>query len=540
MTTTLNWASPLTWLTALVLLVILGVQGWFLVRTHSLSPGRRLLKIVLNLILWLVVLAYFLQFRWPLTNPSRHVLLVGNDAPRGFVQRVSDSLHVTETVTPRTFNEAVDSVTVVGQDFPRETLTQLSSSAVQWVPYNPLNRVQGLHYKGLLRQGEQQTVTGWVQSSDKQTLAVRYGNVTLDSTAVPAGESPFTLRFPAFVRGRNQMELVLGGKAIDTVRFFTRAAQPLTVQFILSNPDFETKTLADWLGKQGYAVQLSATLSKNVSSAVSINQSKNSGKKVPNIVITDPSNAANAVVKKAVADGRTVFFLNLATPETDSRLINQALGSRFQVRRVSTDPTVPIGANLTALPYQFGSSLTQFPVAGYPIAIQRTNGRVGISLLSETYPLALSGDSLAYSRIWTSVLAQLYPTDNNVIQVQAPLYVGLPTELRTNNLTTKAAAIRAGGDTTRLQPAPLNEQSASTRVTFAQTGWQPVQDSLMVYVSNGAQARRAGVNQFVQAHDQQQLLPARTQPERYAQVPNWVWLVALIVCFTALWVEPKL
>lgn len=539
MTTTLDWASPLTWLTALVLLVLLVVQGWLLFRNRSLSPGRRLVKAGLNFLLWLVVVAYFLQLRWPLASPTRHVLLVGNDVPRAFVQRVSDSLHVAERVTPRAFKEAVDSVTLVGQDFPRETLTRLSGSAVQWVPYNQPDQVQGLHWKGLLRQGEQQEVTGRVQSSGKQTLAVRYGKLTLDSLTVPAGESPFTLRFPAFIRGRNQAELVLDGKAIDTLRFFTRASRPLTVQFVLSNPDFETKTLADWLGKQGYTVQLSATLSKNASSAVSINQSKNATKKVPDIVVTDPSNASNAVVKKAVADGRTVFFLNLATPETDSRVINQALGSRFQVRRISTDPTVPVGTNVTALPYQFGASLTQFPVTGYPIAIQRANGRVGISLLSETYPLALSGDSLTYSRIWTSVLAQLYPTDNNVVQVEAPLYVGLPAALHTNSLTTRAITIRAGGDTTRLEPSPLNEQSASTRVTFGQDGWQPVQDSLMVYVRNASQAQRSWVNQFVLAHDRQQLLPARPQPDHYAEVPNWVWLMLLIICFTALWVEPK-
>jgi hypothetical protein len=540
MTTTLDWASPLTWLTALVLLLILSVQGWLLFRNHTLSPGRRLLKGVLNLLLWLVVVAYFMQLRWPLANPTRHVLLVGNDVPRTFIRGVSDSLHVTETVTPKTFKGAVDSVTLVGQDFPRETLTQLSRAAVQWVPYNRPDQVQDLHYKGLLRQGERQEVTGWVKSSGKQTLAVRYGKLTLDSLTIPAGESPFTLRFPAFVRGRNQTELVLNGKTIDTLRFFTRATRPLTIQFVLSNPDFETKTLADWLGRQGYTVQLSATLSKNVSSAVSINQSKSATRKVPDIVVTDPSNAGNAVVRKAVADGRTVFFLNLSTPETDSRVINQALGSRFQVRRISTDPTVPVSANVNALPYQFGTSLTQFPVTGYPIAIQRANGRVGISLLSETYPLALSGDSLTYSRIWTSVLAQLYPTDNNVVQVQAPLYVGLPATLHTNNLTTKAIAVRAGGDTIRLQPSPLNERSASTRVTFGQDGWQPVQDSLLVYVRNTSQAQRSFVNQFILAHDRQQGLPARDQPERYAQVPDWVWLMLLIVCFTALWVEPKI
>jgi hypothetical protein len=53
------------------------------------------------------------------------------------------------------------------------------------------------------------------------------------------------------------------------------------------------------------------------------------------------------------------------------------------------------------------------PFVGYPVAIQKTATKIGLSLISETFPLKLSGDSAAYERIWTSILTQLQPAFND-------------------------------------------------------------------------------------------------------------------------------
>lgn len=553
---TINWTSPITWFIALALLILLSVQLWLIIRSPSISTGRKWVRVGLNGLLWLLVAAYFGQLRWLISRPAIHALLVGDEVPASFARQLSDSLHIQQRFSSQNFKANYDSVTLVGQQFPVETLTQLSQSALQWIPYNQPDQLQTVRWKGIVRQGERQDVTGSIQSSKAQILRLQYGNKTLDSVALRAGNNSFTLHFPAFARGRNQTELTLGQPArrggeqgttaLDTLHFFTRPTNPLTVRFLLNSPDFESKTLANWLGKQGNSVILSATLSKNISSQISINKSaKATNKATPDLIITEPINAANATVRKAVADGKAVLFINLTNPETDCRTINQALGSRWQVRKTTNEPLVAVGNGLNALPYRFTENSNQFAVSGgYPIAVQRTAGRVGVSLLSETYPLALSGDSVTYNRVWTATLARLSASIQNTVRVDAPLYRGIRQAIVINNPTNRLPTLRIGQDTLRLTYSPINERSASGMSSFIKTGWQPVQDTLALYVNalkiNDPIADRETVRQFMLAHAQYQ--PSGTKPDGITteQVPNWVWLLALVACFTALWVEPKL
>lgn len=541
MHTTVNWSTPLTWLIAAALFVLLLVQVWFVVRNQSLTSARKGVRLGLNGLLWLLLAGYFANIRWSVDRPARHVLLVGDDVPTAVARQLADSLHIRERFSSRNLDAVYDSVTVVGQDFPTETLTGLSQSALYWVPYNQPDQLQTLRWKGLVRQGEMQRVTARIQSARKQWLRLRFGRQTVDSVSLQKGHNTVALQFPAVASGRSQVTVALDNTVLDTLRYFVRPTQPLTVQFVLNSPDFESKTLANWLGKQGHTVTVSATLSTNIRSKLQINKG---GNKTPDLYIAEPGNARNATIRKAVAEGKSVLFINLTNPEVDCRAINQSAGSRFQVRKTTNEALVPIGAGLNALPYRFAESLNQRMVTGYPVAVQRGSGRVGISLLSETFPLALSGDSVAYSRIWTAVLARLSPTDEPTIQADAPVYSRLPQEITViNPLPNRPATLQIGSDTVQLTPSPLNEGASTGRATFPKSGWHPIQDSLGLYIdslrADNPLAKRAEVAQFLLAHAQHQSPDKLPDRVTTAQIPDWVWLLLLIGCFTALWVEPK-
>ncbi len=551
MQTSINWTDPINWLIALALLTLLIGQLWFIARNQSLPTGRKWLRAGLNLLLWLLVVGYFLQLHWPIQRSLSHALLIGDDVPATFSRQIKDSLHIQDSFTSRNLKEDYDSVTLVGQQFPVETLTKLSNSAVQWVPYNKPDQLQGIRWKGVVRQGEIQRVTGRIQSSEKQLLRLRFGSQTLDSVALNKGDNTFALQFPAFSRGRSQCELVLDGTTtLDTIRFFTRPTEPLTVRILLNNPDFESKTLADWLGKQGHRVQVITTLSKNINSNVSINKvGKSAGRTTPDLIITEPTNAASATVKKAIAEGKSVLFINITNPETDSRAINQAVGSQWQVRKISNEPVISIGNGLNALPYRFTDNLTQFSVSGYPVAVQQTTrngfaGRVGVSLLQETFPLSLSGDSVAYNRVWTAVLTRLSHSDKGSIQVNAPVYSGLQQEISVNNSGSSSPVMLVGNDTISVARSSINERSATGSSLFGHAGWQSVQDSLAVYVnarnSTDAVANRQIISHFMLARSLDQSETGQFTRTVTAQLPNWGWLLLLVACLTAIWVEPKL
>ena len=536
--------TPFSWFITAALLLLLLVQGWFIVRNKTLSKSRKWVRAILNVLLWCVVAAYAMQFTWPVSRPATHALLVGDEVPGAVARRVQDSLGIQDRFNGKNFNPEYDSVTLLGQQFPTETLTQLSNARVQWMPYDEPDRLQDIRWKGMVRQGEMQRVTGRIGSTRKQVLRLRFGSQTLDSLVLQPGENSFALQFPAFTRGRSQAVMQLAGEVLDTLRFYARPRHPIPVQFILNNPDFESKTLANYLGEQGNMVNVSATLSKDISSELRINNApKLTAKTPPDLFITEPVNAANASIRKAIADGKAVLFINLTNPETDVRTINQATGSRFQVRKMANVATVPVGNGLNALPYRFADYLNQFAVAGYPVAVQRGNGKVGVSLLSETFPLALSGDSLTYARVWQATMTQLMPDETDNIQVGAPVYQRLLQPITLNNPARPQTTLRLGQDTLILTPLPLNPQSATAHSLFPAMGWQPVQDSLAVFVSpltpTDPVANRAIVRQFMRTHSAYSGVQKQKEKTTTAEVPDWGWLLAFLVCFTALWAEPK-
>ncbi|MRS65674.1 hypothetical protein [Larkinella terrae] len=502
----------------------------------------------MNGFLWVLLVGYFLQIEWEKPADTKPIFMADVNVPTAYLNHLKDSLKIADVVRDnalktssfraRLFDGTIDSVNLIGTGFSPDVLGQLSRQTVQWIPYYPPDQAQVIRWKGMVRKGEMQRVSGSIYSSQKQVLKLRFGNQTLDSLSLRAGLNDFRLEFPAFALGRSEVELVLNQKPLDTLRFFARNPEPVSYQFILDSPDFESKTLADWLGKRGHSVQLISTISKDIRNRVSINRAAS-----PNVFITDPANATNPVVKKAAAQGKPVLFINVSDAEADCQTINQALGTNWKLKKVSNEATVSLRNGIQALPYQLTDAINQFGVNGYPVAIQKTAARIGLSLLTETFPLKLSGDSLAYDRIWTSILAQLQPSYPNQIQLEAPVFQGVPFGVHFNNLTTKPAKVRIGKDAVALTYSPINGLSAETSYRFAQSGWHPFQDSLAVYVEESSEKPVYGnrlVSDYLRARSVENSTQKTALQRQFpAKIPDWIWILLFIGSFTALWIEPK-
>ena len=547
-TVTFNPADFISWLILFLLAVLLVVQVGLVVRNGTLPVRRKWLRGILNVLLWSLLLAYFLQIEWEIKPDSTSVWIADLDVPASAVNQLKDSLKSREVVRVSAFKEAsfrsrltdgmIDTVTLVGTGFSPDVLGQLSRQTVEWIPYAQPDQVQMLRWKAILRKGEMQSVSGRLQASQERVLKLRFGNQTLDSLPVKTGTTAFAFQFPAFSQGRTELTLVLDQKPLDTLRYFSRSSQPIAYQFILDSPDFESRMLADWLGKKGYSVQLTSTISKDISNRLSINRVA-----TPDVIITDPANATNPVVKKAVVQGKPVLFINLSDAETETKTINRALGTSWRLKRLSNETTIPIGSGLQALPFQLTEALNQFPVVGYPVAVQKTTAKIGISLVSETFPLKLSGDSVTYDRTWTAILTPLQPAFTDNIQLDAPVFKGLRSVIHFNNLIRKPAEIRLGNDTVRLDYSAINPLSADVSYGFGRTGWLALQDSLAVYVDQPGEKPVFGnrlVSDYLRARS---TAVPDTRPDSQrgfpAKIPDWVWILLFLSGLTALWIEPK-
>ena len=177
-----------------------------------------------------------------------------------------------------------------------------------------------------------------------------------------------------------------------------------------------------------------------------------------------------------------------------------------------------------------------------------------MSLLNETFPTKLSGDSLTYSRLWNAVLAPLQlPAPDNLL-ADGPIIAGLPVTIRVSDATKRPGKLLLGRDTLRLLADLFNPASATGRYRFGRTGWQSLTDSVDVFVEDStafasvadrqrvsavlrAAVSRAQAGNVTRHNPAWQTQSGRSQERR---LPNWGWGLLLLICLTALWVEPKL
>lgn len=539
-----NAFSTFDWLVILALLILLFVQIFALRRNKSITKLRSWLKIVLNISLWAVVVLLFINPSIEKELDSNKVLLVSENVPKSAVQKVKDSLKITEVFSQKSFNRQVidnpklinqlGKIYLLGEDASPELLSKIQQHSIHWIPFFQEDELQAIHWNGFARQGEIQRIDGKIYSSVSQILRLKLANQVLDSIKLAKGFNAFTLNFTNFSIGKTTINLVLGEKPLKEINYFSLKNQPHNFLFILSNPDFESKTLADWLGKNGNKVETITTVAKNTQSTFSINTAK---KFVPDIIITDPSNAGNTSVKKAFSAGKSVLFINVENPDIDVRTINQNLGTKWKVKRISNQENRVISRDLTAHSYQFEASAFQKNIFDYPIAIQKSFGKVGVSLLNESFPLMLSGDSITYARIWQSTFQTLFPSSGNNIQVDAPIFTDIRSNLQTKQSTDELIFVEK--DTVASTQSGINPSSAVAKYTFRKGGWNTFQDSLSVYVEEGDNTL-AKVKIIKPYLNEKRISNSENETDVFSTtMPEWVWYLLIIILLSALWLEPK-
>lgn len=553
-----DWSVPMNQLMIVLAAGLLIMQVWLLYRQGNVAvtPPRRIVRLVLNVVLWCMVMGFILKPYTFQNSAGRTGLLVGKDVSRPFLNEIADSLKSAELLSYSDLRKnEYDTLILAGQDFDPSIFSLLhrmerQPAVVKWIPYNMPDKIHAVQWKGILRKGEMQTVKGNIRSSKKQVLKLRFGKQTLDSLMLSKGLNVFRLSFPAFTQGRTLTELVLDNKTLDSIRFFARPAEKLTFRFILGYPDFESRTLANWLAKNGHAVQYNTVLSKNIGSKMNINKAGE-----PDVIVTDPGNAGHSLIKKTMAVGKSVLFINMTDPAIEIQDVNKALGTRFQVKRISNENTVPLPGGLSGLPFQFTDSDYSLKVKDYAAAVEMTSGKVGISLINETFPVMLNGDSAAYQKTWNSILAYMQPASGSNIDVDAPVFKDIKTTIGLNNFENSPPNLLAGKDTVFQKYSLLNGKSASAEFLPSESGWTnlsgPIgngESAIFVHdkTTSGNDFKVAQMQDFIRSYTfyQSQLKefgPGREEPgAAKARLPDWIWFALFMICFTALWAEPKL
>ncbi|MBA4852736.1 hypothetical protein [Emticicia sp. BO119] len=541
------------WILYACISIVLLIQLWLLIQAKSLPKKRLYIRLGLNIIVWLLIFFFIFQPEWKYTTDTNKILLTATNIPATYTQKIKDSLHISESFNSRDFNKATaknphlikqsGNIYLLGQDFSSQTLSQLSQKKLNWLPYYSSNQLQDLQWKGIVRKGDIQEVNGKIAVDETKTLSIRYGIQVLDSLTLQKGFNSFHFSFPAFTIGQTEAFLALDNEPLQAIHFYSHQPTPFSILFILENPDFESKNLSEWLGKNNHRVEIVTTIAKDAQSKVSINKTSQTKGFNPDLIITDPGNTTHPLVKKALADGKSVLFINCVSPEQDIKKINQALGTNWRIKKISNEQFITINENLTALPYNFEDKINQKSINNYPIAVQKKVGKVGLSLLNETFPLKLSGDSLGYNKIWYSVFQQLNPASQNNINIAAPIFVDTQASVVLNNLSVTSGNLKLAKDTTQLTQSVINPLSFTANYVFRKKGWQNFQDSLFIFVEekNNSLQNSKQIQDTILLHQNFESADSISSTQTLiATLPDWMWYGLIILGFVALWLEPKL
>ena len=546
-----NWSEPLNLIVLALAVAMLPMQVWMVLFKNKTDyfTSRQWVRLGLNVLLWLAVMALIVQ---PfIVGKSKNLtgVLVGKDVPVSKANSLKDSLvALNKTLTSAIGEAAFDTLILAGQDFDNEAFAgimraEAMPAIIQWIPFYADVQLQKLRWKGIVQTGEMQIVRGAVNVAEKQLIKLTYGSETLDSAILKPGFNEFELQFPAFVEGRTIVKLSMNRQMEETIHFFARPLEKLTFQFILDNPDFESRNLANWLGKAGHSVIYTTTLSKNLTSQQTINKAKE-----PDVIITDVSNVNNTLVKKGLSNGKSVLFMNLTEPAAQIKAINAALGTHLEVKRIATDEFISVTKGLTAMPYRFSGSNRYLISQEYPVAVEKIQGKVGVTLLNETFPLQLTGDSAVYQKVWDAVLSQIKPASNGNFEVQSPLFEDVKSEIVLNNFNRIPPFLNIGSDTLYTDISPLNEKSAKLHFKPTETGWIKSMDSSHIdfYIEKaktGNLYNTARLRDFVKSYHklqkETQTRPGEGKGEK-REFPDWMWFALIIGCLLAVWIERKL
>ncbi|SDL55109.1 hypothetical protein SAMN05421823_106296 [Catalinimonas alkaloidigena] len=348
--------------------------------------------------------------------------------------------------------------------------------------------------------------------------------------------------------------------------------QPLRIVILNDFPQFETRYLKAWLAQDGHQVAVRTRISRDRFQREFLNR--------PQVALTSLSDALLAETDLVMLDGASLQALSGADRTRLRRAVQEdGLGvwvtmddaaqrrrwplDAFTLTRTRAETYTPAQTTaLPRLPYAVSTDLGTYPLlpesASQAVAAYRYEGlgKVGVSLLTQTYPLLLEGHTEAYRMLhtrWVQALAKSPEArpqwDPAWAFVDQPVALTLRQALSDTVPVGRFSRHDAESTPFYLAQDPYLPDHWHGTLWPIMAGWHQLAlagDTLSqpCYVfpasawSSLQRAQRIRSNERYTV--QRQPAPPRPvvyQPEPIA--PIWPFLV-LLGCLTFLWLEPKL
>ncbi|WP_057939798.1 hypothetical protein [Algoriphagus resistens] len=527
---------PWAWLFAGSTIAVFGFQlSWILKSTHK--GWRKAVKISLNAFFVLVLIAYLFQPAWISNRPEQAVLVHSASVTKDKLRFWKDSLGIKKSMGITDYNRQGNPVYLLGDDFTQADLLKFTTKDVRWIVDSEQGSISFLEWKGILREGEMQVVNGKIEAGDSVTITLAQQGETRAETITDPNSGTFSLRIPAKVVGRNELSLMVDDSLAGPVHFFVQAAKPIQYSLQFAFPDAEIRTLRQHLINSGEQVDERIDISKNSVISSGTNESDSL-----QFLIIDPSQLVKQSALEAVDNGTSVLVINLDEAEKDVSAINKTFGTYFKIKRITAEVSREAGQELVASPYVLENTTAQKSSFEQAFAMQQTgNAKVGVSLLGETFPLKLAGDSLRYEEIWQEILGAMLPQESGSVGIKQPAFAGMQAEIWVNRENYEEDFVNIDSDSIFLQPSLVNPFSKTGKFVNLDSGWVSMEDSLAFYSyaadawpSLRAKKLRADL---LKSHEKLEALSDNVPSQK--RVSDWFWLGLFLLSLTMIWLEPK-
>ncbi|SFB00888.1 hypothetical protein [Algoriphagus aquimarinus] len=526
-----------SWLFAAAIILILGVQLFWILNA-DLKTSRKVIKIALNALFSLLLLGYLLQPIWTSSKPEEAVLIHSTASTKEKVRFWKDSLSVKKSVDIRKFQGEGNPVYLLGSDFSEAELLKIGDRDIQWVSDIEDGALSFLDWKGILREGEMQTVNGRIESSESLKISISQQGEILAETISELNEGAFSLKFSAKVLGRNELDLMVNDSLYGSIKFFVRPAKPIQYSLQFAFPDAEIRVLTQYLINSGEKVQERIDVSKN--STISSGSSESDSLQ---FLIIDPAQLTKKSTQDAIENGASILVINLDDIGRDVPAINKAFETNFKAKRITTEESREVEADLEALPYELESVIAQKLLFENAFAVQQIgNAKVGVSLLGKTFPIKLAGDSLHYQAIWQKMLGAMIPQESGVIDLNQPVFTDMRTDIKSNQEVFIKDFVNIESDSVFLQQSLVNPFSKTAEFVSMDSGWVSIADSIEFYSYTPDEWETVRASKwradFLKAHSKRDTTSEIFTSQE--KVSDWLWFTLFVLTLTLLWLEPKL
>lgn len=471
--------------------------------------------------------------------------------------------------------DSISTAYVLGDGVAAYDFWQLENVATTYLGGEELSGISRLHYEQELVVGDSLKVQGLYVKPIKGNWLVLEdaGGNGVDSVAFNGDDKlHFGLQTKPKVTGafvyklveKDSLQLVVSTEPLPLI---IKSENKLQILIINTFPTFETKYLKNFLAENGHEVLVRSQLSKNKYKFENFNRKQGSiyGFTQSNLenfdlVIIDQTSylglsaASQRAMKEQVENEGLGVFIQ---PEASIVSNGKRLGFRLK-RNSSTEtslanwpkvkiPVYPASLETDVLTQPILSSQNKI-LSAY---VQKGSGRLGTSMLNDTYQLVLNGNEAVYQYIWSTTLSAVSQKSLAMVQWETEnfiTYQDVPFRIKLRTSIPIPEVVDEGNNQIALrQNLQLSDEWEGT-VYPREKGWNHVQirgDSTMTmsyYVGESAAWNSIKATD-VRNNNQRKFIgsiPSQTVVTTLKPMSRWWFFVTFVLAMGYLWVLPRI